>query len=274
MATMKTKVVLVGAAAALLVMYTDVFNVSYSIASDFDQKQQVLILDSTDIQKLVAETGAGKLVIKGDENAKNIKLTAEIFADDDADVTLELVKDGDQARLVAKVEQSSNWINVDSPYIDVTLTLPQHMVMDITDGSGSIDIQGMNADIALKDGSGSIVIDGGKDIVIEDGSGSLDVKNVLGNLTIKDGSGSINVNNVAGNLTIKDGSGGIDVTDIKGNLDVNDGSGGMVIKHVAGLVSINDGSGGIDVEYAKGLTIHTAGSGDVKYQHIDGPVSL
>jgi hypothetical protein len=256
MATMKTKVVLVGAAAALLVMYTDVFNVSYSIASDFDQKQQVLTLDSTDIQKLVAETGAGKLVIKGDENAKNIKLTAEIFADDDADVTLELVKDGDQARLVAKVEQSSNWINVDSPYIDVTLTLPQHMVMDITDGSGSIDIQGMNADIALKDGSGSITVDGGKDIVIEDGSGSIDVKNGFGNLTIKDGSGSINVNNVAGNLTIKDGSGG------------------MVIKHVAGLVSINDGSGGIDVEYAKGLTIHTAGSGDVKYQHIDGPVNL
>lgn len=274
MATMKTKVVLVGAAAALLVMYTDVFNVSYSIASDFDQKQQVLILDSTDIQKLVAETGAGKLVIKGDENAKNIKLTAEIFADDEADVTLELVKDGDQARLVAKVEQSSNWINVDSPYIDVTLTLPQHLMMDITDGSGLIDIQGMKADISLNDGSGSIVIDGGKDIVIEDGSGSIDVQNVLGNLTIKDGSGSMNINNVAGNLTIKDGSGGIDVTDIKGNLDVNDGSGGMVIKHVAGLVSINDGSGGIDVEYAKGLTIHTAGSGDVKYQHIDGPVNL
>lgn len=256
MATMKTKLVLVGAAAALLIMYTDLLNVSYSIASDSEQKQQVLILDSTDIQKLVAQTGAGKLVIKGDENVKNITLTADISADDDADITLQLVKEGDQALLVAKVEQSSNWINVDSPYIDVTLTLPQHMVMDITDGSGLIDIHGVNADITLKDGSGSITIDGGKNIVIEDGSGS------------------ININQVAGNLSIQDGSGSIEVTDIKGSLDIKDGSGGMTIKHVAGLVTIDDGSGGIDVEYAKGLTINTAGSGNVKYQHIDGPVNL
>ncbi|UJF21672.1 DUF4097 domain-containing protein [Shewanella sp. OMA3-2] len=268
------ELVLVGAAAALLIMYTDVFDVSYSIASDFDQRQQVLMLDSTDIQKLVAQTGAGKLVIKGDENVKNIKLIADIFADDDADITLQLVKEGDQATLVAKVEPSSSWINVDSPYIDVTLTLPQHLLMDITDGSGLIDIHGMNADISLKDGSGSITIDGGENLVIEDGSGAIDVQNVSGNLTIKDGSGGITINHVAGNLSIKDGSGAIDVTDIKGSLDVNDGSGSMVIKHVAGLVSINDGSGSIDVEYAKGLTIHTAGSGDVKYQHIDEPVNL
>lgn len=274
MATLKTKLVLVGAAAALLIMYTDLLNVSYSIASDFEQKQQILTLDSTDIQKLVAQTGAGKLVIKGDENVKNIKVTADISADDDADIILELVKQGDQAMLVAKVEQSSSWINVDSPYIDVTLTLPQHLLMDITDGSGLIDINGMNADITLNDGSGSITIDGGKNVVIEDGSGSIDVKNVLGYLTIKDGSGSINVNHVAGNLSIKDGSGSIDVTDIKGSLDIKDGSGGMTIKHVAGLVTIDDGSGGIDVEYAKGLTINTAGSGNVKYQHIDGPVNL
>jgi len=256
MATMKTKFVLVGAATALLVMYTDVFNVSYSIASDLEQKQQVLSLSSVDIEQLVADTGAGMLIIKGDENTDAITLSAEIFADDDADVTLSLVKSGTLAKLVAQVEQHSDWTGTESPRIDVTLTVPKDLKMDITDGSGSIDIQGMNADIILTDGSGSITLDGAKQ------------------LTIKDGSGSIHASNVLGNVSIKDGSGSIEVTDVDGNVDINDGSGSMTVQRVSGLVTIDDGSGSINVDYAKGLTIHSAGSGAVNYQHIDGEVNL
>ena len=256
MATMKTKLVLVGAATALLVMYTDVFNVSYSIASELEQKQRVLSLDAADIEQLIAETGAGMLIIKGDESTDKITVNADVFAEDDNEVTLSLVKSGSQAKLIAQVEQHSNWSGSDSPRIDVTLTLPKNLKMDITDGSGSIDIQGMNTDITLTDGSGSITLDG------------------AGQLNIKDGSGSIHASNVQGNVSIQDGSGSIELTDVDGNVDIKDGSGSMTVQRVSGLVSIDDGSGSINVDYAKGLTIHRAGSGAVNYQHIEGEVNL
>ena len=256
MPTMKTKLVLAGATIALLTMYTDMFNVSVSIASDLEISEKTLTLDAQDVRRLVAETGAGSLIIKGVEGSNTITLNAEIYSDDNSEIELTLVKQGDDAHLVANVEQSSTWSHGDSPHINVSLLLPAELTLTITDGSGSINIQAMAADVEIADGSGSIEVSGTKA------------------LTIKDGSGSIKVSNIDGKLSIKDGSGSIEVATVADDTDIVDGSGSITVDQVKGVVTIKDGSGSIKVNDTKGLTIRSAGSGSVDYTNIDGPVNL
>lgn len=260
MPAMKTKLVLAGATIALLAMYTDIFNISVSIANEDDNEklfeQQELIIDAQDVRRLVALTGAGSLTIQGVQGASDIRLTADVFADNDSEVELSLVKRGDEAKLVAQIEQQSNWHQGQSPYINVTLTLPADVAIALDDGSGSIDINGMTSDVDIEDGSGSIKVNGANTLAIRDGSGSIKVSNINGAVSIKDGSGSINVDKV------------------NGDIDIDDGSGSMTIEYVMGVVTIDDGSGSITVNDTKGLTIHSAGSGSVDYHKIDGPIKI
>ncbi|MCL1079853.1 hypothetical protein D5R81_17370 [Parashewanella spongiae] len=250
---------------------------------------ETLQLNAADLSILNAEVGAGALTIKGVRGQTNVRVEADINTYRDIEPTLTLEKDGHHAKLVAEFDSSINFNR--SPYIDIVVTVPAAMAMDIHDGSGSIIINGVQADIAITDGSGSINIDGGEKLDIKDGSGSISIDNVMQNIKIADGSGSIDINggkmididdgsgsidvtNANGRVDINDGSGSINLENIKGNSTINDGSGSIYIRHVDGEVVIDDGSGGINVEYTKGLKIIDAGSGSLHFKHIDGPVSV
>lgn len=258
MASNKTKFILAGAALTLVAIHTDLVSVPSVFASDNQTGVKHLSLNTDDITTLIAKTGAGKLHINGVTNTDVIEVEAEVFAPkvDASDIELELVKKGGAAYFVAKIDSNNNWGFDESPYIDVTISVPEHLMMDIKDGSGEINIKGMKNNIELVDGSGSITIDGAK------------------GLDITDGSGSMTLSQIDGHVTLTDGSGSIDLTHVEGNVKITDGSGSIMVKHVNGTVTIDDGSGGIDVEHANGLTIGSAGSGKVHYAHINGPVNL
>ncbi|MBB1268556.1 hypothetical protein [Shewanella sp. SR44-3] len=244
----------------------------FSDDSELIMSEKRLSLSASELSTLKAETGAGKLEIQGVEGLAEIELVANVYAYDDTEIELSLNKNSDRAELIAKVVTEYNFDQ--SPYIDLMVRMPAAMVLDIKDGSGSIKIDAMMADIKIHDGSGSIAIDGGKDLAITDGSGSISIKANQGNIALVDGSGSINLENVGGDLAIEDGSGSININKAAGNVAIKDGSGGINIEHVQGLVVINDGSGSINVKHAKGLTVKNAGSGSVNYSDIDGPVNL
>ncbi|NKF50754.1 hypothetical protein G3R49_09245 [Shewanella sp. WXL01] len=245
-----------------------------ALADELQHSQQQLELKASDLEALKAKVGAGKLVITG-ADIEQVIVVADIYQTDNSDIELSLKRRGDKAILKADAEAGMSLFSLssESPYIDLEVTVPNSMLLEIEDGSGPIKISKVNNNINIKDGSGSIKIDGGADLNINDGSGSIDIRG--GNtVNINDGSGSITLEQAHGNVSINDGSGSIKVEHVKGDLNINDGSGSVTVEHIAGMVTINDGSGGIDVAHTQGLNIPAAGSGSVAYEHINGPISV
>ena len=277
----------------ILLLSGCVFHISPSVAS-IKQTQQ-LSLPSNNLEYLNVLSGPGSLEIKGSPNATSISVDATIFtADIEDEYELTLEQDGKQAKLVAqnKSRIGLSFYSGQSPHIDVVVTVPSNLNLDIDDGSGNIVISAMQSNINVEDGSGSIEINSGKNLSIEDGSGDIALENIHGNLDLTDGSGSIYINNINGNAKIDDGSGETTISNVHGTLNIDDGSGNLIVKHVDGAVkiddnsgdmliehisssvTIDDGSGDIRVNYAKGLTITESGSGDVNINNISGPVNV
>lgn len=220
--------------------------------------RQQLTLDATQLQHLVAETGAGSLTIKGVDGLSKVHIEAGIYGYDGAEPELSLVQEGQHAKLIANFDSFSrvSLTSGNSPYMELVVKVPANMKLTLDDGSGSIEIRGVNAEMIITDGSGSITIDGAK------------------GLTIDDGSGGIALQNIEGNISLTDGSGSIEIQQVNGDVSVLDSSGSIVINHVAGLVTIDDGSGSISVDNSKGLHIIESGSGDLNFDNIQGPVTM
>lgn len=236
-----------------------IINVNGAGMTSFDyHRQQQLILDATQLQQLVAETGAGVLIIEGGDGLSEVRIEADIYGYDGAEPELSLVQEGEHAKLIANFDsfRRVSFTSGSSPYIDLVVKVPANMKLTLDDGSGNIEIRGVNAEMSITDGSGSITIDGAKALTIDDGSGGIALQNIEGNISLTDGSGSI------------------EIQQVNGDVSVHDGSGSIVINHVAGLVTIDDGSGSIRVDNSKGLHIIESGSGDLSFDNIQGPVTM
>ena len=277
----------------ILLLSGCVFHISPSVAS-VKQTQQ-LTLPNNNLEYLNVLSGAGSLEIKGSKTATSISVDATIYtADIEDEYELTLEQNGTQAKLVAQ-NKSRNGISFysgQSPSINLVVTVPSNLNLDIKDGSGDIIISAMKSNIDVKDGSGGLTIDGSKNLTVDDGSGEVNLENIAGNLALTDGSGSIHIDNVSGNATIEDGSGEMHVSNVSGSLDVEDGSGDivisqingsvnmddnsgdMVIEYIGSNVTIEDGSGDIYVNHTKGLAITESGSGDVSIDNISGSVKV
>jgi len=193
------------------------------------------------------ETGAGSLTIIGSRTTSSIDVSADYRAGSvsqkDAQRILENLRLTMEVRgetFFLKSEQLNNWNWGDSGRIDLTITLPSTIRLDVDDGSGSITIREVDRDVKIEDGSGEIEVEGIRgNLVIDDGSGSITVRDVDGSIDIEDGSGGIDVSHVSGSVRIEDGSGSIDVNDVNGDLVVpHDGSGSIHFSMVQGRVDI------------------------------------
>jgi len=210
---------------------------------------RTLDLSADGLQTLNITAGAGSLTVIGREGLGSIEVKAEIIVSgvDDGDrddyikrhVELDLRRSGNRAILVSRVRESGLSFFFHDSRIDLTVTVPKTMALEIGDSSGSLDVENI---------AGAVRID--------DGSGSIAVRDVEGNLDIEDGSGEIDVADVAGDVSVDDGSGGISLRRIGGSVTVRDGSGGIEIDVVEKDVRlIRTGSGGVDVTNVKGRVI-------------------
>jgi len=220
-------------------------SVSALAASDYTESRD-LNLDAGDLGKLVINAGAGSLDVKGVAGQGNIEVRATIIIPDSNEdkgrkivtkhLTLELVRDGRVAKLDSWFDKRF-WSFGPSGRIDLEVTAPESMVLEIDDGSGSIDVANFTASVKIDDGSGSIDVHTVGELDIDDGSGSIDVSKATGDVYINDGSGSITVEGVGGTVTIDDGSGSIRVSDVSEDLVIIDaGSGGVSFSGIAGAV--------------------------------------
>ncbi|QYJ76187.1 DUF4097 family beta strand repeat-containing protein [Shewanella sp. FJAT-52076] len=244
----------------------------FASAATMANESQQLSVSANGLKGLNVEAGAGSFMLTGSDTDR-VQVEADIFhpKGDKPEFTLEVR--GNTAYLVAKFPESYSFSGK-SPYINVTVTMPQTLMLDLVDGSGDIEIRGLTSDIRVNDGSGNLLIEGGNQVSINDGSGDLTLTKSTGDVDINDGSGNITVSDISGNADIQDGSGDIRVTAVMGNAKIQDGSGNIFVDQAKGKVEITDGSGNINVKNAGGLIIHSDGSGSVNTANIQGDVIL
>ena len=207
-----------------------------------------LEVDAGGVSEFFIDAGAGSLTVNGDAGAKSIEVTATIQVNTGDEekalkaiakrLTLTLDQNGDRATLKSFFDNGM-WGGTDGS-VKLEITMPTGIALRIDDGSGSIVIENVEADVEIEDGSGSIKILNVGAVDIDDGSGSIDIHNANGDVVIVDGSGSIKVNAVNGSVTIDDGSGSINVKDIENDLIIEeDGSGGVTVSDVRGNVELD-----------------------------------
>lgn len=207
-----------------------------------------LTLSAEGLKGLEIRAGAGSLTVTGRDGLAAVEVKAEIVVkgvqDKDMDsyiadrIELTLEKKGDRAVLVSRGRDRSRLFDFGSDaVINLTVSVPKALTLDIDDGSGSM--------------------------AVEDVAG----------VRIDDGSGSIRVGRIAGEVEIDDGSGGIEIGDVTGDVSVEDGSGEIVIRGVGGTVTVDDGSGSIDIEdVEKDVRLVSTGSGGVDVTNVRGRV--
>lgn len=227
-----------------------------------------LQLDGEGLSALNIDAGAGNLIVNGDKDVDDILVTARLHGlEDSDDYVLTLEKRGSKGELVAKT-RGQNYAGKGT-WIDLSVTVPDSLFVDIRDGSGEIRVRALNNGLEVQDGSGDLRIDTISGVVrVDDGSGYLEINTINGDLRVDDNSGGIRIRTVNGDLTIDDGSGGIDVDTVSGDVNIDDGSGDILIENVRGGVIIDDNSGDIEVDGAQTFELVDDGSGSVDLRNI------
>ena len=198
---------------------------------------------------LEIEAGGSTLEASGTACASKARLLEEI--------QLVAERSGSTLRVEVETPDTSGWNQ--QARLDLRVSLPATMSLEVTDGSGDIEARGVTIS-RLKDGSGdSRLTETRGDLRLSDGSGDVTLRGHQGSVELKDGSGDLRLRDVAGSVLItSDGSGGIDIETVEGDVEVR-----------------SDGSGDIDVETVSGdLRVGSAGSGDVRHRGVAGNVDV
>lgn len=205
-----------------------------------------LKMDAAGLESLEIGAGAGSMEIEGVPGLESLVVIAtvvvpELQKDDaiqliDKKMRLSMDRNGEHAKLEAWFEDSLAG-RESNARINLRISMPTGLALSIEDGSGSIELIGVEADVFINDGSGSIRVLDALNVDIDDGSGSIEVSRAAGNVSIVDGSGSITIRSVGGSVTVDDGSGSIKVSDVEEDLKIiGDGSGSLSYSDVRGGV--------------------------------------
>jgi len=264
-----------------LLIYLFIFLLAIPGFSQRVEKTSSLTLDATSLNHFEVEATSGFLKILGSADAKSIDVKAEIdikgIKEDELDSVLELKLEQieNRGKLTVKLDYENKfWKQNREGKVDLTVTIPSSLKLEISDGSGDIYITNISGKIDINDGSGDITIKEIKDhVTISDGSGNIDAILIAGNMNINDGSGEIVLEKISDAVIINDGSGDIKLVAIGGNVSVSDGSGEINISEIEGNVTISDGSGGIQADNVTGnLIINGSGSGGTQFTNIGGNI--
>ena len=222
------------------------FAASMAQASWLDYEEvRDLNIEAAGVSDFFIDAGAGSMTVNGDAGADSITVKATIQVDTGSeekalkiiaeDLTLTLERDGDSVVLKSHFD-NGGWGDT-SGSIKLEVVMPAGIALRVDDGSGSIIIEDVEADVEIDDGSGSLKVYNVGAVEVDDGSGSIVIERASGDVSIIDGSGSITVSGVGGSVTIDDGSGSINVNDVEKDLIIEeDGSGGLSVSDVRGNV--------------------------------------
>jgi len=241
-----------------------------------------LDLAASGVKTLIVRAKSGSLDIRGAQQ-ETIAVRGEACASDAASLAaIKLVQTREGASLVLTVEipedSGSNWNNVQRA-LDLDITVPANLALQVQDSSGDTDIRGL-ASVIAQDSSGDLRIEAiAGNVVVNDSSGEIDVREVGGDVRIPaDSSGDITARNVRGTVEIEqDSSGSITLADIGGDAVVGvDSSGDIEFERIAGSARVDrDSSGGIEADdIGRDFIVRTDGSGGVSHDRVRGRVEI
>ncbi len=221
--------------------------------------------DLAGVTRLVVSAQAGDLTVSGSKSSTGVEARGRACAPSAAllaAIKLSARRDGSVLYVETQLPDTDGmggW-NWNSPMLDLTVTLPETLPVEVNDSSGDTDVRNVSA------------------LQIRDTSGDLTVHDVRGAVEIGDSSGDILVSDTGGDLRItSDSSGDLFIDGVQGNVEItNDSSGDIRVTHVTGNVHVgSDSSGDIVARGVTGnFTVDSDGSGDIDYSDVHGTVTI
>ena len=155
-------------------------------------------------------------------------------------------------------------------WADIEIRVPAKGHLEVVDGVGRLDLQGVEGKLAARVQSGPITaVDIVGDLSADTGSGSVSLTSVKGRVIADTGSGRVTAEKIDGDLDVDTGSGSVSISASHGTkINADTGSGSVHVSDVVcDVLSVDTGSGGIDVESATiGSGHFDTGSGGVKLE--------
>lgn len=227
---------------------------------------KTLPISQNNITKLVIYSSINKLTIRGTPNATSIDANLTTINNLDH-IDFNLTQDKDIAYLSINPKVGKTEI------IDLVITLPPHLNIEIFDKKSILELYDLSGEISITDNEEDIYIENTSNLSIKDKSGNIKVNNSSlleapssnQTLDIEDGSGSIDLRNINSSIKIVDRSGDVHVSRVLGNVDIIDDAGTINVEDVKQKVIIDDGSGDINVERVGDLILKETGSGNITY---------
>jgi hypothetical protein len=192
---------------------------------------------------VAVEARAGSLRIEGRAGVDEVRARGTARASSREvleQVRLVTERRGDQVTVV--VETPRDLRDGEWAALDLVVEVPRELALDVTDGSGDLEIRSVGA-LRLIDGSGGIELEGiGGALRIQDGSGEIRVRDARGDVEVQDGSGEIELAGVQGSVRVHDGSGELDVRDVGRDVVIErKGSGEITVERVRGDLLVDRG---------------------------------
>ena len=108
----------------------------------------------------------------------------------------------------------------------------------------------------------------GLKIDVTSGTGSLNIAGVEGVLKVATGTGNIEVSDMKGNFDINSGTGEIEITNASGKFDLNSGTSDVIVKNAEGKFDANSGTGDVQFEQVNPTRYSSlnSGTGDVYFE--------
>jgi Toastrack DUF4097 len=174
---------------------------------------------------------------------------------------------GDQLRVTAPKPSLLTRI-LNSPSVDIVITLPTGSAVRADLGAGNVGATGALGPCTLRTGAGNIRLGDTGELEAHSGTGDIVVGNVEGNATIETPAGHTQIASATGDVAIKNGSTGPRIGRVGGDLRVRAGHGRIEAESVAGSVDARTAHGAVVIGLAAGADV------DLKTSHGDLEVGI
>ena len=177
---------------------------------------------------------------------------------------------GDQVRVIAPRPSLLARI-LNSPSIDIVVSLPAGSSLRADLGAGNVEARGTLGPCAIRTGAGNIRLGDTGTLDARSGTGDIVVGNVAGDATIETPAGHTQIASATGDVAIKNGSTGPRIGTVGGDLRVRAGHGRIEAEAVAGSVDARTAHGAVVIGVATGADVELKTShGDLEVGVPDG----
>jgi hypothetical protein len=167
---------------------------------------------------------------------------------------------GEQILVIApKPSLMSRILN--SPSLDITISLPTGTTVRADLGSGNLEASGTLGECTVRTGAGDVRLGNTRTLDVRSGSGDVMVGDVAGDVMIETPSGHTQVGSATGDVTIKNGTTGPRIGSVGGDLRVRAGHGRIEADSVVGNVDVRTAHGAVVIGVVNGAGV------DLKTSH-------